>query len=127
MAIIKDRKIFLQWFKYEEFNSPDEPFSYKKMEEELLKRLDFARTIAGIPFKITSGYRSRMHNRKVGGKPTSSHCKGLAADIYVKDNNSRSIILNALIKARFNRIGIGKDFIHVDVDNNKSQDRIWLY
>tara|TARA_R100000664_G_C2701624_1_gene101738 strand:- start:70 stop:453 length:384 start_codon:yes stop_codon:yes gene_type:complete len=127
MAIIKDRKLFLRWFKYEEFNSPDEPLSYKKMEEELLKRLDFARTLAGIPFKITSGYRSRMHNRKVGGKPTSSHCKGLAADIYCDSNISRWKIIDSLIKARFNRIGIGKNFIHVDVDYDKSQDRIWLY
>ena len=43
MAILKNRRIFLRWFKYEEFNSPDEVLSYKKMYEELLKRLDFAR------------------------------------------------------------------------------------
>jgi uncharacterized protein YcbK (DUF882 family) len=127
MAILKNRRIFLRWFKYEEFNSPDDPLSYKKMEEELLKRLDFARELANTPFKITSGYRTKEHNRKVGGVPNSSHCKGLAADIYCDSNINRWRIIDSLIKARFTRIGIGKNFIHCDIDEDKANGVIFLY
>ena len=127
MAILKNRRIFLRWFKYEEFNSPDDPLSYKKMEEELLKRLDFARELANTPFKITSGYRTKEHNRKVGGVPNSSHCKGLAADIYCDSNRNRWKIVDSLIKARFTRIGIAKNFIHCDIDEDKANGVIFLY
>ena len=37
------------------------------------------------------------------------------------------VILNALISVGINRIGIGKSFIHCDIDNLKDQDVIWLY
>tara|TARA_R100000655_G_scaffold20402_1_gene42065 strand:+ start:396 stop:779 length:384 start_codon:yes stop_codon:yes gene_type:complete len=127
MAIVKNRRIFLRWFKLEEFNSPDDPLSYKKMEEEVLKRLDFARELANIPFKITSGYRTKEHNRKVGGVPNSSHCKGLAADIYCDSNRNRWKIVDSLIKARFTRIGIAKNFIHCDIDEDKANGVIFLY
>jgi hypothetical protein len=33
----------------------------------------------------------------------------------------------ALLQAGFTRIGIRKDFIHVDVDNKKLQGAIWFY
>ena len=127
MAILKNRRIFLRWFKYEEFNSPDDPLSYKKMEEELLKRLDFARELANTPFKITSGYRTKEHNRKIGGVSNSSHLKGLAADIYCDSNINRWRIIDSLIKARFTRIGIGKNFIHCDIDEDKANGVIFLY
>jgi uncharacterized protein YcbK (DUF882 family) len=97
------------------------------MEEELLKRLDFARELANTPFKITSGYRTKEHNRKVGGVPNSSHCKGLAADIYCDSNINRWRIIDSLIKARFTRIGIGKNFIHCDIDEDKANGVIFLY
>jgi uncharacterized protein YcbK (DUF882 family) len=97
------------------------------MEEELLKRLDFARELANTPFKITSGYRTKEHNRKVGGVPNSSHCKGLAADIYCDSNRNRWRIIDSLIKARFTRIGIGKNFIHCDIDEDKANGVIFLY
>jgi len=33
--------------------------------------------------KVNSGYRSPAVNQKVGGSPTSDHCKGQAADIEI--------------------------------------------
>ena len=128
MAIVKNRRIFLRWFKYEEFNSPDDPLSYKKMEEEVLKRLDFARELANTPFKITSGYRTKKYNSTLKNSvPNSSHCKGLAVDIYCDSNRNRWKIIDSLIKARFTRIGIAKNFIHCDIDEDKANGVIWLY
>lgn len=38
-------------------------------------------------FKFNSGYRSPVHNKAVGGVPTSYHVKALAADISPLDGN----------------------------------------
>ena len=54
----------------------------------------------GVPIRISSGYRSKELNAKIGGSATSQHCKGQAVDIdmdgtsltnkqifdYIKDN-----------------------------------------
>lgn len=117
----------LKYFKYEEFCSPDVPDSGVYMDAEFLKMLDSARKISGIPFKINSGYRTIEHNYEVGGKPNSSHIVGKAADIAIKTSRQRWIILDALIKVGFNRIGIGNTFIHVDNDDTKDPDVIWTY
>jgi len=76
---------------------------------------------------ITSGYRCEKHNKEVGGKETSSHPKGVAADIKCEDSTFRFLLVNALLKVGFKRIGIGKDFIHVDLDGTKDQNVIWIY
>lgn len=90
-------------------------------------RLDSARHIAGVPFKINSGYRCKNHNKHVGGSPSSSHLRGVAADIACTDSLLRMKIFRALMAEGFRRIGIGKDFIHVDDDRAKVRDVIWLY
>ena len=99
------------------------------MDYIFLTMLDEARGTAGIPFRINSGYRCHKHNNsdEVGGKVTSSHPKGCASDIECTDSRSRWIIIDALIKAGFKRIGIGKDFIHVDSDESKAAEVLWLY
>lgn len=97
------------------------------MDANFLHKLDKARELAGMPFIINSAYRSPEHNAKIGGRPNSSHLKGLAVDISVKDSRTRFIILDALIKVGFNRIGIANSFIHVDLDIDKSNKVIWTY
>ena len=114
------------YFELSEFDSPDLKGSGAKMDESFLYMLDEAREIAGIPFKINSGYRTKKHNKAVGGKPTSSHTKGMAADIHCDDSFSRIIIIQALIETGFRRIGIGKTFIHCDNDLDKN-NALWLY
>lgn len=114
-------------FELSEFNSPDEIGSGKYMDENFLSRLDDARGIAGIPFTINSGFRTKSRNAYVGGKNNSSHQYGYAADIHCTDSRSRFIIIDALIKAGFSRIGVGKTFIHVDNDPDKDGSVAWLY
>ncbi len=97
---------------------------------ELVVRLDNARSIAGVPFKITSGKRCEQHNRKVTTCETPSaspHLNGHAADIYAEDSRTRFKILDGVKRAGFTRIGIGKDFIHVDCDPTKADELVWLY
>ncbi|QDP61327.1 MAG: putative peptidase M15 [Prokaryotic dsDNA virus sp.] len=117
----------LIYFNVSEFDSPDEVGSGYRMQKDFLRRLDTARGIAGIPFKINSGYRTAAHNTKIGGRVGSSHKKGLAVDIAYKGSRERYLIINALMVVGVNRFGIGKTFIHADVDKNKDEDVIWLY
>jgi zinc D-Ala-D-Ala carboxypeptidase len=117
----------LKYFKLSEFDSPDEPGSGYLMDKEFLMKLDYARGIAGVPFKINSGYRSKAWNLRVKGKSHSSHCTGLAVDIGYYGSRERYLILNALMQIGINRLGIAKGFIHCDVDKRKDPDVIWLY
>ncbi len=74
---------------------------------------------------ITSGYRCEAHNEAVGGLKDSAHKKGLAADIKCEDTLLRFLLLKALLKVGFKRIGIYKNFIHADLDGSKPQGVIW--
>jgi len=119
-------------FELSEFDSPDEIGSASKMDATFLQMLDDARGIAGIPFIITSGFRTPSHNAYVGGvQPSlkskgSSHLFGYAADIACNNSADREVILNSLIRAGFRRIGIANTFIHCDNDPDKNP-AIWLY
>ena len=94
-----------------------------------LKRLNTARHYSGVPYIITSWCRCFKHNKKpgVGGSPTSSHLKGIAVDIQARSNIRRFAIIAGLLFAGFTRIGIGKTFIHADLDHRKAQKVMWLY
>ncbi len=90
---------------------------HKSMEEEI-----------GEKIKVNSGYRCPKHNEEVGGSETSSHLKGLAWDVDCDLSNPRYRILRAAILSGISRIGIGKGYLHLDIDRSKEPTRcIWLY
>lgn len=68
--------------------------------------LDKIREEYGLPLYISSGYRCPDLNTKVGGKETSQHLKGQAADI-----NIGSVEKN---RAFFNWCSCNKDKINFD-------------
>jgi len=109
--------------------SPDVPRSSLCLHPDLMRRLDRARAIAGIPFVITSGFRSREHNATVGGISTSSHLRGLAVDIRCRDDRTAVRMIAALAQAGFQRIGWHREgrFIHVDIDDTKPTPAYWTY
>jgi uncharacterized protein YcbK (DUF882 family) len=120
----------LKHFILSEFDSPDLPGSGSQMQPEFLKKLDAARGIANVPFKINSGFRTVAKNKLEGGKIDSPHLTGWAADIDLPNTGGsrlRLVIVRALIQAGFNRLGIANGFIHVDCDPTKDKDVIWLY
>ncbi|UFS56925.1 D-Ala-D-Ala carboxypeptidase family metallohydrolase [Comamonadaceae bacterium M7527] len=53
------------------------------MTELAGKVLQPVRDHFGMAVHVNSGYRSVEVNAKVGGSPTSEHCKGMAADIEI--------------------------------------------
>jgi uncharacterized protein YcbK (DUF882 family) len=98
-----------------------------KMYHHFMQKLEIARGIAKTPFHINSGYRCHIHNSNIGGSSTSSHPKGVAADIKCIDDSLRWTIVEALKKAGFTRIGCKTTFIHVDDDIHKTQKVLWIY
>jgi|TARA_B110000967_G_C18407120_1_gene327451 uncharacterized protein YcbK (DUF882 family) len=117
----------MRYFTYEEFDSSDEPGSGHKMNPAILNMLDAARKLYGKPMKINSGYRTEKHNTKIGGVKDSSHMKGLAADVRVGSSAERFALYDVFRKVGFKRIGVAKSFIHVDIDEDKTQDLLWVY
>ena len=124
---MEKKEFKLKFFKVSEFDSVDEKGSGSKMDKDFLLMLDLARKIAGIPFKINSGYRTKERNSLVGGRVGSSHLKGMAADIHYQGSRERYLILHSLMKVGINRIGIGKTFIHADADPIKDKNVVWKY
>lgn len=117
----------IKHFKPSEFDSPDLKGSGTRMQLSFVQKLDEARELAGTSFSISSGYRTPAHNKKVGGVADSSHVTGWAADIATPTSASRWKILKSLIHVGFNRIGIGRGFIHVDSDPKKAANVSWTY
>ena len=121
--------INLKYFKMEEFNQPGLPESWKKMDLNLLLLVDKMRHRAGIPFRITSAYRSQEYNDSLkNSSKNSAHIKGKALDIAATDSRSRYLILEAAIHFGIQRIGISDSFIHIDIaDIEKPAKVAWLY
>ncbi len=114
------------YFKASEFKSPKDKDSDGIMDNDFLNMLNAARHIAGNPWKVTSGKRSPAYNKEVGGVAKSSHELGKAADISATSGAKKLEIVSAAIKAGFTRIGVAKNFIHLDNDSSKPNS-IWLY
>ena len=95
-----------------------------KMDWEFLLLLDRAREIALVPFVINSGYRCPNHNNEVGST-SRNHVEGKAADIACTNGWKRLRIIRALMGVGFQRIGIHKEFIHVD--SMDSAASMWVY
>lgn len=117
--------MILRNFKESEFDSKDAPGSGANMQKSTLIKLQKARDIAGIPFKINSAFRTKEHNRKVGGKSNSAHLRGHAIDIAATNGKTKFKILSALLQAGFTRIGIYRSFIHADDDPSLPQNTVW--
>lgn len=122
----------MDWKDYYPLFSPKE-FECKcgcgkmNMKKEHMDKLFRARINAGIPFIITSGSRCLEHNNFVGGSATSDHLKGYGSDIRANSGRAKWLILMALINAGFNRIGIGKNFIHAGDDPQNPEMVVWTY
>ena len=66
--------------------------------KHLAATLQEVRTLLGNKsIHINSGYRSPAVNEKLGSKPTSDHCKGLAADFVCPSFGSPDEIVRAIM------------------------------
>lgn len=99
------------------------------ISRELVAKLDKIQDLIGIPVIVLSGTRCEKFNRKSGGRERSAHTvkSGVshAADIRCPDATFRFAFLNAALPL-FNRVGIGKESIHVDDDPELPSNAVWL-
>lgn len=103
------------------------PCQVSDLHPELVDRLILAQKMCGEQFTVTSGFRSQAYERSKGRKGSSSHCKGLAVDVSAINSHLRFKIVAALLYAGFPRLGIGKTFIHADIDETKPHPIIFHY
>jgi len=94
---------------------------------EFLNILNRVRSLFNKPIYITSGYRCKEHNKAVGGKANSAHTKGLAVDIKCENSLDRYHLMRIFLDLGINRIGVGSDFLHIDVSENLPSPRMWTY
>jgi zinc D-Ala-D-Ala carboxypeptidase len=96
---------------------------------DTVAKLDKIREIIGLPVKILSGSRCKRYNARVGGQSRSAHVpkNGVShgAHVFCPDSSFRFAFLAAALPV-FNRIGIGKDYIHIDDDPELPPKAVWV-
>ena len=100
---------------------------FESMQPDTLELLDACRALAGVPFVITSSIRCKAHNDAVGGADRSAHLTGHAVDISAKTGAQKRAILKAALMLDAPRIGVAKDFIHIDTAPYLVQNVVWTY
>jgi hypothetical protein len=83
--------------------------------------LEDVRKLLDKPIHINSAYRSPLANEAVGGKKTSQHCRGAAADIKVKGMTPDQVV-KAIIKSGLPYDQVIREFdswTHVSISNGK--------
>mgnify|MGYP001329835874 FL=1 len=86
---------------------------FHRMNPAFLQLLDKCRELAGVPFVITSSYRSPSKNRRVGGSVGSMHLYGRAVDIECPDGATRWKIVKAAMSLGLS-VGVMRSALHLD-------------
>ncbi len=103
-------------------NVPDGAALYQLTK--LAEMLERVRAKLGVPVTVTSAYRSPAVNKAVGGRTSSDHCKGMAADIVAPRFGTAHAVA-AAIAPHVSELGIGqiilegikgKQWVHLSID-----------
>lgn len=102
------------------------PPEYIPNMNEVAKNLQVLRNEIGEAIHINSAYRTKVYNKKVGGKPLSQHLTASAADITAKSYTPKKLaaVIERLIKEGKmvqGGIGIYPGFVHYDVRGVKAR------
>lgn len=105
---------FNDYFKSDEFACK---CAHESCQTTLLSELTIAslyrsRLAANMAININSGYRCQIHNKEEGGSPTSSHPKGLAADVRKPEHVGDAIKLGRILKENFDLVLTYDTFWH---------------
>lgn len=111
----------MNWSKLLHFR-PDEPnircpcCGACDMNEDFMLKMDQAREIAGIPFKINSGFRCSRWNARLtkGKRSTGRHTHGEALDLDINNAEDRAAVVNACVKSGLVSFELAKSYMHVD-------------
>lgn len=115
-----------KYFASSEFLKCVPPCCIDDLDDVLLDKLDIVRSLCGFPLVVTSAYRTFDYEQSKGRTGSSSHCKRIAVDVSCLSSGQRLHIVQNSLRAGFERIGIGKTFVHLDLDKDKPSC-MWLY
>ena len=92
----------------------------------LAEQLQVLRDFFDLPITINSSYRTKNHNKKVGGAKNSQHLLGKAADIVVlsisaKETQKAIELLISNGKMKEGGLGSYNSFTHYDIRNSKAR------
>ena len=117
-----------RYFVDAEFRRCSPPCSIEDMDQDFLNMLDSIRHEAGIPLVLNSAYRSKEYELQKGRTGTGAHTYGMAADIRCTSGDNRLKIMEAALRCGIKRIGIAKNYIHIDIaDRVGLPQNIWTY
>lgn len=91
--------------------------------------LDPLREAMGCPIKISSGYRCKALNTKVGGSKTSQHMTGQAADIQcTKKVNGKTVIDYQKNRKLYDTIlALGLPFDQIILEKGTMTEPVWIH
>lgn len=103
---------------------------FDDIDPKLVETLQEIREFWGKPIHITSGCRCAKHNKNVGGKATSPHLKGAAADTAFSDPDEKQkfveLVLRMHQQGRLPHLGGLGDMAYsngcVHLDTKKAKD-----
>ena len=99
-----------------------------KLKPEMWTLLDKIRGECGFAFNINSGLRTKEENDALKDSVSdSAHLSGLAVDIACTESAKRFKMIEVALKNGIKRIGVGKTFVHLDIDETKPQSVVWHY
>ena len=94
-----------------------------KIEDKALMRLQVLRDLCGFPLSISSGYRCKKHNEKIGGAKHSKHLNGVAFDVQKLSSSQRAIFFKNALNLGFSGIGVYEAHVHIDL---REKTAMWL-
>jgi hypothetical protein len=96
------------------------------VDDQALDKLQALRSALGKPLVLTSAYRSRSHNTRVGGAKNSRHMHGDAFDVMMTNHDPHEFEAAARA-AGFTGFGFYQKsgFMHIDTGPERSWGKRW--
>ena len=102
--------------------------NYKENMEKTIELANKVREAYGAPIQVNSFFRSKEHNARVGGQPTSQHLEAGAIDIApLASDHAKHPLHNALMifnackylirngRATFGQVILYPTFVHISI------------
>ena len=80
-----------------------------------------------IKLQYNSGYRCVECNAAAGGVKNSAHLRGKAVDVVIHGSGERFWLVSNAVRLGWFRIGIGRNFVHLDIDSDLPDHVMWVY
>lgn len=106
----------------------------QKISKALIKEVQWIRDVIKTPITITSAFRCSKHQKDLVTRGVntvvakkSAHEDGLACDMFASSMLYKEFY--NVVLPRFNNVGNGKTFVHVDMRPKKADGtkRLWNY